>query len=327
MCGATDQQKSLEASQAAFYNQLTQQYASVFQKNQGILDMLTSTFEPILKAGPNQRGFSDEERTNLETEATEGVARGFDKAQQALNQNLAARGGSDFIPTGGDAEMRGSLAATAEEEQAGLKQQITAADYAAGEDRWRYASGVLAGTANMYNPTGYAGAATGAGGAASQTANDIAQADNSVWSSVIGGLSGVGGAAIGAWCPAYGGMILVAKDKRIPVQALRKGMLVLGIDGKLDELIETPMPKVQPCVKISAALYSTQVSEGHTFERVSGGYTIAKDALDDMVWLGDDHECALPVTRVEPLTEKLLCYPIKLKRSHGYNVDGFWSLE
>jgi len=39
----------------------------VFGKNQAILSALTKAFQPILEAGPNQRGFSTEELQNLES--------------------------------------------------------------------------------------------------------------------------------------------------------------------------------------------------------------------------------------------------------------------
>lgn len=199
MCGASSQQEDMYGQQAAFYKEMTAHYTEVFGKEQGILDELTATFEPILKAGPNQTGFSDAERTTLNTQATEGVATNYAKAKQALGDDLGARGGSDFIPAGSDTQMQERLAATGAAEKSSLENKITMDDYKAGHDNWQTAVNVLGGVAAQENPNGTAGAATSAGTAAADTANQMAMADNSMWSSVIGGLSGVAGAATGAW--------------------------------------------------------------------------------------------------------------------------------
>lgn len=205
MCGASSQQKEMYSAQSAFYREMTAQYTQVFGKQQAILDTLTSTFMPILKAGPGQRGFTDAERTILETQATEGVAQNFDKAQQTLNENLAARGGSDFIPSGADTQLEEGLASVAASTKSNLDQQITQADFAEGRRQWQAAAGVLGGVASEMNPVGFANAATNAGSAASDTANDIAAASNSIWGSVIGGLSGIAGQAVGGWANRQGG--------------------------------------------------------------------------------------------------------------------------
>lgn len=204
MCGATDQQKSIEASQAKFYDTLTAQYQQVFGEHQQIIGELRKAFEPILAKGPNQRGFSDAERTDLHTQSNEGVARNFQHAKTELNENLAARGGDDFIPSGSDNQMRGDLSGFAAAQQSGEDLQIDEADWAAGHENWKFATGVLGGVASELNPTGLANAATGAGSAAAETANQIAMADNSVWSSVIGGLSGIAGAAVGGYTTGLG---------------------------------------------------------------------------------------------------------------------------
>ena len=84
MCGASGQQKDIEAQQAAFYKQLTQEYGITFGESQGILKSLTAAFEPILKAGPNQQGFSAEELANLNSQAVTGIGRNYAKAGAAL---------------------------------------------------------------------------------------------------------------------------------------------------------------------------------------------------------------------------------------------------
>jgi hypothetical protein len=204
MCGASSEQKSLEAKQAAFYDTMTAQYKVAFAKSSAILDSLTKVFQPIFDKGPNQRGFSDEQRTDLKTMATESVAKGYAGAQRTLQGQLAARGGSDFIPSGADTQMSEGLSALAANERSALNLQIEQADWAAGLDLWKTAAGGLGGVAAQWDPTGMGNMATNAGNAAANTANQIAAADNSIWSSVIGGLSGVAGAAVGGYMQGLG---------------------------------------------------------------------------------------------------------------------------
>jgi hypothetical protein len=206
MCGATQEQKNLESQQAAFYGQMTSQYQQVFGKQQAILDTLTGMFKPILSAGPSQRGFSDAEHTALESSATETTAHNYADAQRTLNERLATLGGGDdFIPSGEEAQLREGLLATEAADRSSLQNQIEQADFSQGHQNWQQAADVLGGVAAQDNPAAFANATTSAGSAAGTTANQIAEASNSIWGSVIGGVSGIAGAAVKGWAPNKGG--------------------------------------------------------------------------------------------------------------------------
>lgn len=205
MCGASSQQDQMFAAQSAFYTQMTQQYNTIFGKNQAILDSLTSTFEPILKAGPNQRGFSQDEHDTLDTQANESVSNNFAAAKRSLGENLAARGGSDFLPSGVDEQLEGGIDATAATEKSNLDNQIEMADFETGREEFHNAANVLGGVAAQDSPVAFANATTGAGSAAANTADQIAAEDNSIWSTVIGGVSGIAGAAVGGWAKGHFG--------------------------------------------------------------------------------------------------------------------------
>jgi hypothetical protein len=204
MCGASSEQEHMYSEQSKFYDTLTSQYKIAFGESSAILKALTKVFQPIFDKGPNQRGFSDEQRTDLHTTVTEGVAKGYAGAQRTLNEQRAARGGSDFIPSGADVQQNEGLTALAADERAGLDLQVEQADWQAGLDLWKTAAGGLGGVAAEWNPTGMANAATGAGNAAANTANQIAAANNSVWQSVVGGLTGIAGAAVGGYMEGLG---------------------------------------------------------------------------------------------------------------------------
>ena len=198
-CGASQSQKDIESAQANFYNTLTQEYQQTFGQNQAILSSLTKAFQPILQAGINQEGFSAGEKQNLESQATTGTGQNYSKAAQALAlQQGAAGGGTQFVPTGAKMQQQQQLATSAANEESNLQSGIEAADYAQGRQNYLEAANALGGVAAQYNPTGYANAATGAGSAAAETANQISQASNS-WMNVVSGALGAAGTAAGGY--------------------------------------------------------------------------------------------------------------------------------
>lgn len=199
MCGATQAQTDLQTAQANFYNTMVQNYNQVYGEQQSVLNAVTTSLAPIIAAGINQEGFSAAEKTSLMTSATEGVARGYQQAQQALNAKQAAAGGTAAtnIQSGATQQVSEELASEAVQTQASEEQQITQADYAQGRQNYLAAVQAEEGAAGLLNATGVSGAATSAGSAEGTTANQIAQANNSVWTSVIGALGGVAGAAMG----------------------------------------------------------------------------------------------------------------------------------
>ena len=198
MCGASSQQTQIEAAQAKFYDVLTSQYQTIFGESQGILKTLTASFEPILAAGINQQGFSPAELQNLQSMATTGTGQTYAKAEENLANIQAAEGGGNaYVPSGAKSQERLQLASSAAESEAGIQSNITASNYATGRANYLQAAGLLGGVASQYNPAAFAGAATGAGSAAAQTANEITQANNSWMSMVSGGL--------GAAATAYAG--------------------------------------------------------------------------------------------------------------------------
>lgn len=178
---------------------MTANYKTVFGEDQQLLGLVTNSMAPIIAAGVNQEGFSPEEKQTLMTQATEGVARSYAQAQQALNERQAALGGDapTTLASGETGQLNEELAATAASTKATQQLEIEQSDYAQGRANYFEAVGAEEQAASLYNPTGYSGAATGAGSAAATTANQIAQENNSVWSSVMAGLGGIAGAAVG----------------------------------------------------------------------------------------------------------------------------------
>jgi hypothetical protein len=199
MCGSNQQQTDITDEQQQFYQQLTQQYSTIFGQNQAITGALTSAFQPILAAGPSQTGFSPSEETALQTQNTENVATNYAQAQKATAQILAGQGGGNtLLPSSVSSNLLAQNANAAAAARAQGQNTITQANYAQGYQNWNTAANVLGSTAGLINPTAYSGQATGAGSAASTSATNLAAASNSPWNAAFGALGGAAGLATGA---------------------------------------------------------------------------------------------------------------------------------
>lgn len=202
-CGASPAQNQLADEQAAFYGELSQNYATVFPEQQAILASLTAEFAPILKAGPNQAGFSAPEEAALRTQASDTTARTAQQADVALGGKLAAEGDA-AIPSGAKSQLEAGLLESANAQNAGLQNQITTENYAVGRSNFLNAATALESASSQLNPNAFAGAANQGGAAANTTMNDIA-AENSAWMGpVFGAIGGLGAAAIKRWPVASG---------------------------------------------------------------------------------------------------------------------------
>jgi hypothetical protein len=199
MCGATQGQTNISNEENAFYQQLTQQYGTVFGEDQALTGALTSAFTPILAAGPSQTGFSPSETNALETQNDENVGTNYAQAQKATAQILAAQGGGNtLLPSSVSANLLAQNANQAAAQRAQGQNQITQANYQQGYQNWQSAAGVLGNTAGLLNPTSFGGMTTGAGTSAMTGATDVANATNSPWNAAFGALGSVGGLATGA---------------------------------------------------------------------------------------------------------------------------------
>jgi hypothetical protein len=200
MCGATQQQTQISNEENQFYQNLTQQYSTIFGQSQAITGALTSAYLPILKAGPSQTGFAPSEENALETQNTENVASNYAQAQKATAQILAAQGGGDtLLPSSIKSNILAQNTNQAAAQRAQGQNTITQANYAQGYQNWNTAANVLGSTAGLINPTSYASQTTGAGTAAMTGATDIANAANSPWNAAFGALGAVGGIAAGKY--------------------------------------------------------------------------------------------------------------------------------
>lgn len=194
MCGSTGAQQTLQEEQMQFYQQAMQMTQEQYQNQQAIYAPMTKQFQSIFDKGPNQQGFSDEELNTLRAGAVEGTAENYKQAATAVGESLAAEGGGNsLVSTGAQDQIRQEVANSAAQEESRQQTQITEANYNQGYQEWLASAGGLEAIATGQNPLGFENAATGAGSAASTTANDIAQADNSWINAALGAAGAIGG--------------------------------------------------------------------------------------------------------------------------------------
>lgn len=197
MCGgASSAQVNLQNEESQFYATQIQAYNTAYQNFSELQAALKAQFAPVLAAGPGQMGFTTQELNDLNTQATEGTATGFAKAERAAHQAVAARGGGNDVTniTSGaagqtDAELAAIGAATQSQEELGIKE----AGYAEGRRQYDEAIAGEEGLAAGWNPNSFGSTANSSAQVANSEANAVTEANQSVWQSVMGALGGVAG--------------------------------------------------------------------------------------------------------------------------------------
>jgi hypothetical protein len=201
LCGPSGQQQAIAAQQQQFYSTMQQDYSTMFAGQQNILTNLQNSWNPVLQAGINQYGYSAPETAALQSTATQGTATQYANASRALNEGIAARGGTSFIPSGASQQMQQSVATAAANQQSNELLGIQQSGYAQGRQDYLAAAGALSGVAQLQNPLGYAGTANQSGSSAYQSAYQNQQMQNQMYSQ-IGGM--IGGAAMNIMAPGLG---------------------------------------------------------------------------------------------------------------------------
>jgi hypothetical protein len=185
--GASQQQKDIGASQSHYYDVLTKQAQEEFGLASGIFNQLKGVFSPILEAGINQQGFSKEELDTLNAQVINQTGSNYKNAE------LAAQGGGNVrIGNGANDLVRERVAESSAQVASNEELQVQENNYATGRQNFLNAASILSGAPGVFSgATAAAGAANNAGADASQTANEITQANNS-WMGLVGGVLGAG---------------------------------------------------------------------------------------------------------------------------------------
>lgn len=200
MCGGpTSTQQKLQASEAAFYDKQIAAYDKAYANFSDLQGALKKQFDPIINAGPGQMGYTDAQRTDLNTLATGGTAGYYNQALKALGSQRATLGGgtSNINQTSGAAEAeRARIAQTAAGQEAQQRLNIESTGYDIGRTQYQQAVAGEEALAQAWNPNSFASSTVSAGGLANEEANTIAQQQQSAWGTVLSSLGGIAGMAM-----------------------------------------------------------------------------------------------------------------------------------
>jgi len=196
MTGPSSEQLQLQQEQIDFYQQGMKQSQETFAQQQELLKQMESVYGPILAKGPEQEGFTGQEKEALQAESIEGTARNYTHASQALGEKLAAEGGDNPLLSGSEASLEAGVAESAAGEQSREQTQIIEADYAQGAKNFEEATAAIETASGQLNPVAFENAATSAGSSAETTAKDINAEENSWLQPVLGAVGALGGAVI-----------------------------------------------------------------------------------------------------------------------------------
>lgn len=196
-CGAPSGQSALANSQTAYYNTLTQEATTEYGEAQGLTNDLTSVFEPIFAAGPNQQGFSAGELTDLNAQATTATGQGYAAESAALGGKIGAEGGgNEYVPQGANKQINAELATSAENQTAGELNQIQLAGYQQGYNQWLAAAQGLGEAASVMGAGNGAGGVANQAGSAANSTWQAVSAENNSWMSLAGAALGGAGSAL-----------------------------------------------------------------------------------------------------------------------------------
>lgn len=253
------------------------------------------------------------------------IAKNFGLQRGQLVQSWANHGmGSNNTPSGFQADQERQLRSSEADTRGGTYTGIVGQQHTDALNNFWNANNIAAGQQGSAT----SGSTTGSGNAGSSSAALYGTAGQYHPSATMGAISsGIGAAGTvgaAAMCPAEGSQIMMADGTRRAIETLTKGERVLGVDGFPDELVDDPQPSVQETCEVRTTQLSTKVSLTHAFCRHSAGYTIAAKSLGEKV--DTDHGPA-SIMEVKMNGAKLVCFHLFLKRSHGFNADGFWGLE
>jgi hypothetical protein len=222
-CGATADQVADEKAQQSLMHTMADQAKQEFGSSSSVFQDLYNTFAPTVAAGPNQAGFSAPEKAALDSGAITNTGQAYRNASTAVKEaNAAVGGGNIALPSGAEVGRNIEIANEGAAHTAGALNQIDQTNYEVGRQNYDKAVAGLESAPSVFGTSNQGGSVgVSAGEAASKTASDIAAADNSWESAVIGGLSGIAGTV------ATGGMSALAKGATSALTTIGKGSVPL----------------------------------------------------------------------------------------------------
>jgi hypothetical protein len=196
MCGPSSSEKSIANSSQSFASQLQNNYGTLFGQQQGVLNSLNASLNPILSAGPSQRGFSSAQTSALQTSAINNAGAANTAAQQAARTYGAGQGGggTSGITSGITKQIQAGIASQSAGQEASQLNQITQADFAQGNANYWRAQGGLQQLGEQYSPNSAESGTINEQGQAFQQQSQITQENNAMAKDIAGFATSLAGA-------------------------------------------------------------------------------------------------------------------------------------
>jgi hypothetical protein len=130
------------------------------------------------------------------------------------------------------------------------------------------------------------------------------------------------GNIVGAMCPAKGSLYLLPDGTETPVETLRVGDKIAGIDGE-DQIIEEIQTAIVPVLKVRIVNgFVARNSKTHAYALPKGGFVVAVHAFGKTILTADGPSRVISVKS----DGEDLVFNIITNGSHTYCADGIWSL-
>ena len=291
-----------EQNAQALQNQLGQQ-----QQQESA--QLNPFFSQEMKA---QHSMTPGQQNEMLTAADSGAGAAFGSAQAEVNRNAARTGNATSVTKSLD-EMARDKAKSA----AGASEGIAAQDVAGAQALRQQGA---AGMQGLYGTN-----VSGQLGAMKQANEDVSteqatQGQN--WASQLTQLANLGGSVASDICPAKGSLFLTADGTEKPVETLKIGDQIAGVDDEPQTIEDIQSAEVDIIKVTTEDGHVVRNSLIHAFALPKGGFTVAARSLGKSI-LTDKGPSK--VVKIEPAGKDWV-FNVITNGSHTYRADGVWAL-
>jgi hypothetical protein len=268
---------------------------------------------PFFSREMNATHLYDPNQTNeLLTNAEAGSGGAFGGAEGEIKANAARTGNATTLTKSLD-ELARDKAKTA----AGASEGIAAQDVMGAKQLNQQGA---AGMQGLYgtNVSGQLGAMK----QANEDVNTELATQPKDWASQLTSLANLGGSVAGAICPAEGSLYLMADNTEKPVEELKVGELIQGVDDEPQTIEEIQSAEIEIIKVVTENGHVLRNSLIHAYALPKGGFTVAARSLGKNVLTAEGPS---KVVSIEP-AGKAWVFNIITNGSHTYRADGVWGL-
>lgn len=288
--------------------------ADSYGKASGDIGTYLSNVNSTLAAGNPFESKTYLTNQNLETSGAMNSQNDAEKA--ALGQQVARTGTNS-------AALANTVASSARAGQRDLTQYNAGRD-TANENTWLQQQDKLLGDEATGSGQEAGLYATSLGGqdsklSTAQTGADVQSEENDKM--IDAGIAAAGGVA-GSFCPAKGSLYLLPDGSEVPVETLRAGVMIAGIDDE-PQTVEEIQIGVTPILRVETEDgFVARNSRTHAYALPAGGFVVAIHSLGKTILTAKGRS---KVVRVSPDGETT-AYNVITDGSHTYRADGIWAL-